>query len=120
FLLSAQCRTQVSAAGNDPASCAGNDTSLFTALALLRNQGATGGLAAYNGSGAQVLAMEAAYNLVGESDDPLYMFNVNRPINQNKAKLHGWELGGQWFMGESGFGVSANYTIVKGDVGYDN
>jgi TonB-dependent receptor len=121
FLLSTQCATQVSAAGNNvAAACAGNDTSLFTALALLRNQGATGGLAAYNGSGAQVLAMEAAYNLVGESDDPLYLFDVNRPTNQNKAKLHGWELGGQWFMGDSGFGISANYTIVKGDVGYDN
>jgi TonB-dependent receptor len=120
FLLSAQCRTQVSTAGNDPAVCSGNDTSLFTALAMLRNASATGGLASYNGSGAQVLAMENAYNLYGESDDPLYMFNVNRPINQNAAKLHGWELGGQYFLGDSGFGISANYTIVKGDIGYDN
>ena len=120
FLTSAQCRTQVTTAGNDPTVCSSNDTSLFTALAMLRNAGATGGLSAYNGSGAQVLAMEQAYNLYGESDDPLYMFNVNRPINQNAAKLHGWELGGQWFLGGSGFGISANYTIVKGDIGYDN
>jgi TonB-dependent receptor len=87
---------------------------------MLRNAPATGGLAAYNGSGAQVLAMENAYQLYGESDDPLYMFNVNRPLNQNQAKLHGWELGGQWFAGDSGFGIAANYTIVQGDIGHDN
>ncbi|KAF1716396.1 TonB-dependent receptor [Pseudoxanthomonas yeongjuensis] len=116
FLQSAACITQVGAA--NAAACSGNDTSLFTALALLRNDPA--GLAAFNGTGAQALATEAAYNLVGEADDPLYMFNVNRPVNQNQAKLHGWELGGQYFFGDSGFGIFANYTIVKGDVGYDD
>jgi TonB-dependent receptor len=118
FLQSATCVNQVTAAGGDPAACSGNDTSLFTALALLRND--PGGLGAFNGTGAQQLATEAAYNLVGEADDPLYEFNVNRPINQNQAKLHGWELGGQYFFGDSGFGIFANYTIVKGDVGYDD
>lgn len=121
FLLSQACVTQVSSAGNDvDAACSANDTALFTALAMLRNAGATGGLDAYNGSSAQVLQMENAYNLVGEADDPLYEFDVNRPINQNKAKLHGWELGGQYFLGDTGFGIFANYTIVNGDVGFDN
>ena len=121
FLTSQACVTQVTAAGNDVDSgCSANDTALFTALAMLRNAGATGGLASYDGSSAQVLAMENAYDLVGEADDPLYMFDVNRPVNQNKAKLHGWELGGQYFFGESGFGVFANYTKVNGDVGFDN
>jgi TonB-dependent receptor len=45
---------------------------------------------------------------------------VNRPLNQEEAKIHGWEIGGQYFFGESGFGVLANYTIVKGDVEFDN
>ncbi|HEX7803469.1 MAG TPA: TonB-dependent receptor [Pseudoxanthomonas sp.] len=116
FLTSAACVTQVGAA--NAAACSGNDTSLFTALALLRND--PSGLAAFNGTGAQALATETAYNLVGEADDPLYQFNVNRPVNQNQAKLHGWELGGQYFFGDSGFGILANYTLVKGDVGYDN
>ncbi len=121
FLLSADCAAQVSAAGNDPsAACAANDTALFTALAMYRNAGATGGLAAYDGSGAQVLAMENAYDLVGEADDPLYMFDVNRPINQNTSKLRGWEIGGQYFFGQSGFGIYANYTVVNGDVGFDD
>ena len=97
----------------------GNYTTLFTALALLRNEAATGGLAAYNGSNAQVIDMETRFDIFGEADDPLYQFDVNRPINQQSAKLDGWEIGGQYFFGDSGFGILANYTIVDGDVGID-
>ena len=59
FLQSAACAAQVGAA--NAAACSGNDTSLFTALALLRND--PNGLAAFNGTGAQQLATEAAYDL---------------------------------------------------------
>ncbi len=121
FLQSGACAAQVGAAGNDvAAACSANDTSLFSALALLRNAAATGGLGAYDGSSAQSLALETAYDLVGEADDPLYEFDVSRPVNQNNANIHGWELGGQYFFGDTGFGIYANYTIVKGDVGFDN
>ncbi|MGL0788073.1 TonB-dependent receptor [Xanthomonas translucens] len=121
FLQSGACAAQVGAAGNDVAgACSANDTSLFSAMALLRNAAATGGLGAYNGSSAQTLALENAYDLVGAANDPLYQFDVSRPINQNKAKIHGWELGGQYFLGDTGLGVYANYTLVKGDVGFDN
>ena len=121
FLQSAACQTQVTAAGEDVnAACSANDTALFTALAMLRNDAATGGLAAYDGSSAQILDMENRFDISGEADDPLYMFEVRRPVNQEKAKIHGWELGGQYFFGDTGFGMQANYTIVKGDVGFDN
>ncbi len=121
FLQSTACQTQVTAAGEDVnAACSANDTALFTALAMLRNDGATGGLAAYDGSSAQILDMENRFDISGEADDPLYTFAVRRPVNQEKAKIHGWELGGQYFFGDTGFGVQANYTIVKGDVGFDN
>jgi TonB-dependent receptor len=111
----------VTAAGGDvDAACSANDTALFTAVALLRNVGATGGLPAYDGTSSQVLAMEAAYDLVGEADDPLYEYDINRPTNQNKANIDGWEIGGQYFFGDTGFGVYANYTIVNGDVGIDD
>ncbi|MFC3816284.1 TonB-dependent receptor [Lysobacter sp. GCM10012299] len=120
FLTSGACATQVGAAGNDVSqACSANDTALFAALAMLRNP-ETGGLAAYNGSSAQSLQMENTYDLVGESDDPLYQFDVNQPVNQNDANLHGWEMGGQYFFGETGFGVYANYTLVDGDVAFDN
>ncbi len=121
FLTSAACTAQVSAAGNDvAAACSANDTALFVATAMLRNAAATGGLAAYNGSSAQLLAMESAYDLYGEPDDPLYTFAVQRPVNQEAARIHGWELGGQYFFGNTGFGVLANYTIVKGDVSFND
>jgi TonB-dependent receptor len=121
FLASGACESQVTAAGGDPStSCALTDTTLFVATAMLRNAATSGGLDAYDGSGAQVQAIEAAYQLYGEADDPLYMFNVNTPINQNAAKLHGWELGGQYFFGDTGFGILANYTIVDGDVNFNN
>ncbi|TDK27530.1 TonB-dependent receptor [Luteimonas aestuarii] len=119
FLQSAQCQAQVVAAGNDPNICSANNIGLFTALAMLRNP-ETGGLAAYNGSDAQWQAIATAYDLVGEADDPLYMFNVNRPVNQRQAKIHGWEIGGQYFFGDSGFGIAANYTIVNGNIGIDD
>ena len=121
FLQSAACKTQVTAAGEDVnAACSANDTALFTALAMLRHGPETGGLAAYDGSSAQILDMENRFDIAGEDDDPLYTFAVRRPVNQEKAKIHGWELGGQYFFGDTGFGLQANYTIVNGDVGFDN
>jgi len=120
FINSSACASQVAAAGQDVSgACTGNYTTLFTALALLRNEATTGGLAAYDGSDAQVLAMESQFDILGEADDPLYMFDVNRPVNQRSATLDGWEIGGQYFFGNSGFGILANYTIVDGDVGID-
>jgi TonB-dependent receptor len=119
FLQSAQCVAQVAPADRN-AACSANDTALFTALAMLRNAGATGGLAAYNGRSDQRLDMENRFDIAGETDDPLYTFAVRRPVNQEKAKIHGWELGGQYFFGDTGFGVQANYTIVDGDVGFNN
>jgi TonB-dependent receptor len=41
-------------------------------------------------------------------------------VNNKDARIHGWEFGGQYFFGNTGFGILANYTIVRGDVGYDN
>jgi len=124
FLNSPACDAQVGPGAGTHA-CGANAIALFTATALLRNADVTGGLASYNGTDAQWNAMEALVRqpgnqLIGEADDPLYMFNVNRPINQQKARIHGWEIGSQYFFGDSGFGIQANYTKVDGDVGIDD
>jgi TonB-dependent receptor len=102
-----------------------NDTSLFTALVMHQNA-ATGGLNAYidpsvnnAAATAQINAMEA-YDVLPQAGDPLYNFSVSRPVNTEEAKIHGWEFGGQYFFGESGFGVLANYTVVRGDVEFDD
>jgi TonB-dependent receptor len=105
-----------------------SDSALFTAIAMLENPGTftdamgtswTGGLANYNGSSDQHVAFATRYDILPTAEDPLYSFNVNTPTNNKEAKIHGFEFGGQYFFGESGFGVLANYTVVRGDIGYD-
>jgi TonB-dependent receptor len=123
FLQSQACINQVTAAGNAAQlaqHCSANDTALFTALAMLRRPDVVGGLNAYNGN--QVTVMEGAVDLTGDASrgDPLYQFDIQSPINQESARIYGWEMGGQYFFGDTGFGVQANYTIVNGDVEFDD
>src|SRR5262249_27529153 len=49
-----------------------------------------------------------------------YLFDVERPVNTRAADIHGWEFAGQYFFGDSGFGALANYTVVDGDVNFDD
>jgi TonB-dependent receptor len=106
-----------------------DDSALFTLMAMIDNPGTftdaagkswTGGAANYDGSNAQHVAFATKYDLLPTSDDPLTEFGVSRPVNNKDARIHGFEFGGQYFFGDTGFGVLANYTIVRGDVGYDN
>lgn len=55
-----------------------------------------------------------------EDENPLMEFQVTRPVNTEAAKIHGLELAVQHFFGDTGFGVMANYTMVRGDVGFDD
>jgi len=104
-----------------------DDSALFTATAMLLNPGTftdsngtwTGGLTNYNGTNAQHVAFATKYDILPTANDPLYTFNVNTPANNKDAKIHGFEFGGQYFFGDSSFGILANYTIVRGDVGFD-
>ncbi|WP_054112514.1 TonB-dependent receptor [Marinagarivorans algicola] len=64
-------------------------------------------------------AIESKYDLAANGDDPLFELAVNRPINNKEAKINGLELQGQHFFGDTGFGISASYTAVNGDVGID-
>jgi TonB-dependent receptor len=97
-----------------------DDTSLFTALGMYRNGGLARLEAEYDGSLPQATAAEGEFDILPNADDPLYTFSVTRPLNTEEAKIHGWEFGGQYFLGETGFGVLANYTVVRGDVEFDN
>jgi TonB-dependent receptor len=105
-----------------------DDSRLFTMMAMMENTGTftdangtwTGGAANYDDSNAQHIAFATRYDLIPRADDPDYTFAVQRPINNKEAKIDGWEFGGQYFFGESGFGVLANYTIVNGDVEFDD
>jgi TonB-dependent receptor len=118
------------------------NASLFTAMLMTENPGGAwngtnnpdvvdvflpGGLANYNNSSAQQTAWGNALTAGGlvldilpAADDPEAMFGVNTATNNQEAKIHGFEVGGQYFFGDSGFGVLANYTIVKGDVDFND
>ncbi len=65
------------------------------------------------------LANNPGFDLVANSDDPEVIFRTNTPDNNKAAKIYGSELAVQHFFGETGFGIQANYTIVRGDVGFD-
>jgi TonB-dependent receptor len=58
------------------------------------------------------------YGVPGE--DPSALFVISVPTNSREVAIDGWELAIQHMFGDSGFGVSANYTMVDADIGYDD
>jgi TonB-dependent receptor len=60
------------------------------------------------------------WDLQSRDEDPLTVFSANTPNNGREAKIYGAEFAVQHFFGETGFGVQANYTLVRGDVSFDN
>lgn len=59
-------------------------------------------------------------NIVQNNTDPLALFNMTQPANQEQAQFHGWELAAQHMFGETGFGLQANATFVSSDLNVDN
>ena len=55
----------------------------------------------------------------GLEGDPVALFDITTPINQDETKVKGLELMAQHTFGDSGFGFQANYTVVDGDLKYD-
>jgi TonB-dependent receptor len=106
------------------------DVNLFTYTALLQQNGGNVAaatatfLANYNAPARQlnqpfVDATLAAVDIIANGNDPLFQFNVNTPINNKDAEIYGFEAAGQYFFGQTGIGVSAQYTLVRGNVGID-
>ncbi|RZJ13719.1 MAG: TonB-dependent receptor [Rubrivivax sp.] len=60
-------------------------------------------------------------SITAQPSDPLLMFNLGTFVNnQRTSRLSGIELNAQHIFGNSGFGVSANFTKVKSNLNYDN
>jgi TonB-dependent receptor len=70
--------------------------------------------------GADDASGNATGTIVGQPSDPVASFEINSFSNQKKAKLHGAEVNVQHMFGNSGFGLSANYTWVHSGLKYDN
>lgn len=62
----------------------------------------------------------ATGTIVGQADDPIATFQIASFSNQHKARLYGVELNWQHMFGNSGFGLSANYTYVNSGLKYKN
>ncbi|MFN7693281.1 MAG: TonB-dependent receptor [Burkholderiales bacterium] len=63
----------------------------------------------------------ATRTITGQPGDPLLVFNLGTyENNDRKSKLNGIELNVQHIFGNSGFGLSGNFTKVKSDLKYDN
>jgi TonB-dependent receptor len=58
--------------------------------------------------------------ITGQAADPTLTFKINTPVNQHSASLRGFEFNVQNAFGNSGFGVTANYTLVMSGLKYDN
>ncbi|MET0356970.1 MAG: TonB-dependent receptor [Cellvibrio sp.] len=101
-----------------------DDNSLFTMMVILDNPADfPGGASEYTSKGAtlaQQIAIATKYDISVRADDPVATWNVSRPSNNKEAKLYGAEFAAQHFFGDSGFGLQANYTIVRGDVGFND
>ena len=63
--------------------------------------------------------IETTYDVSPSAMDPLLVFSVAQPINNEEAEVKGIDLQGQHFFGDTGFGIAASYTIVDGDVSFD-
>ena len=103
-----------------------SDVNLFTMTALIDNFGLASAKtqfqAHYSGGNLDQGFVDStlnAYNVNGNSTDPLMVYQVKEPVNNKEAHLWGAEFQGQYFLGNSGFGVTAAYTLVRGDVNYD-
>ena len=46
-------------------------------------------------------------------------YQVSRPANNDIANVDGWEVSGSYLIGDTGFGISANMTIVDSDAEFD-
>jgi TonB-dependent receptor len=57
-------------------------------------------------------------DVLPDGDDPLAIFDIARTVNEETGLLYGFEFAGQHLFGD-GFGVTANYTTVNGDLEAD-
>ncbi len=106
-----------------------SDVNLFAMTALIQSTGSVAAATAqFNAhfnpvtrtlDDAYVQTINNTLDVMANSSDPLYQFLVTRPINNKDAKIWGIEVAGQYFLGDTGFGVSAAYTMVRGDVGFN-
>ena len=107
-----------------------NGQNLFAMSALIQDLGSVSAattefLNNYNVATAQLNSgyfdsVANALDVATMPNDPLWNFLVTQPVNNRDAEIYGFELAGQHFFGNTGFGIAASYTFVRGDISFDN
>ena len=96
------------------------ERNFFTMSALLANPDVfPGGADEFEEGQAFADDVFANNNVEPMAGDPEMAFEVTQPVNNQSARISGYEFAWQHFFGDSGFGYQANFTIVDGDIGYD-
>ncbi|GAA0743104.1 TonB-dependent receptor [Sphingomonas trueperi] len=106
-----------------------SDVNLYVMTSLIQSTGSTAAAvqqfnANYN---ATARALDEAFiqsinngpRIQANGTDALWQFQVTQPINNRDAEIYGVELAGQYFLGTTGFGVAAQYTLVRGNIGFN-
>ena len=62
----------------------------------------------------------ATGTIIGQPSDPIANFRITTPVNAHNASVKGFEFNIQSALGNTGFGVAANYTLVPKTLQYDN
>ncbi len=111
------------------------EDTLHTMAAIIQNQAAynaefgagldAGELyeAALADAGSEQLLFDAtfgAYDVNAGAADPELSFALQTPTNSKDAEIYGFEIASQHFFADTGFGYQFNYTIVEGDIGFNN
>ena len=105
-----------------------SDVTLFTMTALLIEN--NGNIAAAsqqfmqnyaNGQLSQAFADQVLgrVDVIADANDPFFTFSVATPVNNQSGNVHGFEIQGQHFFGDTGFGIAGSFTKVYGDVKFD-
>ena len=106
-----------------------SEANLFTLVALIdANNGDTAAAQAefeanlVNGALPQAYVDQIAtdYDVTADSADPEAVWRVTQNVNLREGHIFGYEFAWQHFLGDTGFGWAANYTIVDGDITADN
>lgn len=95
--------------------CANGDTTCIRNYIFRNHNGAAGVV-----RGTDDPSGNATGTITGQPSDPIATFEITSYSNQKAASLNGVELNLQHMFGNSGFGVSSNYTYVHSGLKYDN
>lgn len=99
-----------------------DNANLYAMMQILANPTQyPNGAAAFTPALADDFNDQIGYNFITpNANDPLVNYRFSSPVNNREAKIYGAEFAGQHFFGDTGFGLQANYTIVKGDVHFND